>query len=410
VLLMDITTQGLSIFANAGLTIDAMEGLLEADAIGVFVATADGVAADIDLTFSSQSSVISSFFEFSVSSRLTFNTLGEAVYVGIPDRFVTFLSDRAKSRLVSPAPGLPAQFYAVPAGAPLLEGGYAPAGAYVVFQMAGSMTLLSIFEMSGSFQMVFTQGVFEAKFDAQMKLAPLGQVDASGILSISKNGIYGALQLGGKFEVGPVELFGAMQLEVNTTGTNKTIERVQYNFDTRTVSSTKVPVILAAKTQRVFIGGLMELPGFTLEGSFEMVNSPSEFRVSVNATFNAFSLLFLRVDGTLAIVKGNHAGVVINLNAVLETGLFGIDSVFNVDASFQLKVNTRSGSGSDQYDYGVMRGYTRVAWSGDISLLGAIDIESSGFIESYYGMFRCEFTGSAEILTTGHSGTLEKKA
>jgi hypothetical protein len=42
VLLMDITTQGLSIFANAGLTIDAMEGLLEADAIGVFVATADG--------------------------------------------------------------------------------------------------------------------------------------------------------------------------------------------------------------------------------------------------------------------------------------------------------------------------------------------------------------------------------
>jgi hypothetical protein len=92
---------------------------------------------------------------------------------------------------------------------------------------------------------------------------------------------------------------------------------------------------------------------------------------------------------------------VINLNAVLETGIFGIDAVFDVDASFQLKVNTRSGSGRDQYDYGVLRGYTRVAWEGDISLLGTIDIASSGFIESYYGMFRCQFTGSAEILTQG---------
>ena len=35
VLLMDISSRGLSIFANAGLDIDAIDGLLEADAIGV---------------------------------------------------------------------------------------------------------------------------------------------------------------------------------------------------------------------------------------------------------------------------------------------------------------------------------------------------------------------------------------
>jgi hypothetical protein len=152
--------------------------------------------------------------------------------------------------------------------------------------------------------MAFANSVFEMKFDAQMRLDPIGQVDAGGILNVSMEGIYGALQLGGKFKLGPVEIFGAMQLELNTTGGDRIIERVQYDFDTRTVSSGRIEVTLPAETQRVFVGGIMIVPGFELKGSFEMVNNPNEIRVSVDASFRAFDALFLGISGDVAIVKG----------------------------------------------------------------------------------------------------------
>jgi hypothetical protein len=107
-----------------------------------------------------------------------------------------------------------------------------------------------------------------------------------------------------------------MQLEINSYGAPVTIERVQYDFDTRTVSDGKVPVILPAKSQRIFIGGVMVIPGFELEGEFEMINNPDVFSVSVKAYFNAFDTLVLDVNGAVAIVKGSSPGLVVNTTAL----------------------------------------------------------------------------------------------
>jgi hypothetical protein len=41
-------------------------------------------------------------------------------------------------------------------------------------------------------------------------------------------------------------------------------------------------------------------------------------------------------------------------------------------------MNTRSGDGTDQYDHGVRRGYSRIAFAGSMKLLGAIDIQANG--------------------------------
>ena len=137
---------------------------------------------------------------------LAFNTLGKQVGIAIPDRFMPYLSERAKARLTSLGPGLPRNYYSVPAGAPLLGGQFGPAGPYFLFRMEGSASVVSVFEMTGEFQMVFTSGTFQVKFDAQMSLDPLGQLDASGILTVTSDGVYGALQLGGRLELGPLEL------------------------------------------------------------------------------------------------------------------------------------------------------------------------------------------------------------
>ena len=162
---------------------------------------------------------------------------------------------------------MPANAYTVPAGAPLLDGTYADPGFYILFSMQGFVKIVNVFEVTGSFQFVFANDKFEVKFDAQMKLDPIGQVNADGILQIDSRGVVGALQLGGQFELGPVKIFGAMQLEINTTGDGRIIERVQYDFKTKTVSPGKTQVLLPAETQRIFVGGIMQIPGFELEGS-----------------------------------------------------------------------------------------------------------------------------------------------
>ena len=146
----------------------------------------------------------------------------------------------------------------------------------------------------------------------------------------------------------------------------------------------------------IFVGGIMQIPGFDLEGSFLFVNNPSEIRVTVDATFKAFDALFLGVNGTVAIIKGSNPGLVINIDAYLKSGFFGIDGIFDLNATFNMKVNTRSGSGSDSFDYGVMRGYTRIAFSGSMKLMSVIDLNVSGYIEAYLGMFRAEINGSAD--------------
>ncbi|MEY3457290.1 MAG: hypothetical protein RL215_447, partial [Planctomycetota bacterium] len=396
--LMESNSQGLVVFADAGITVGAAIDLIEASVTGVFMVTTSGLAADIDLVFSAKSRVFEDAFSFDVEARAAFNTTGQEMGIIVPDRFMQYLSPRAKARLTSPGPDLPANAYTVPAGAPLLGGGNAAPGFYIVFGMQGFVRIVRSFDLNGSFQMVFANNTFEVGFDAQLRLDPIGQVDASGSLTMHQQGLVGALQLGGRFELGPVKIYGAMQLEVNSTSTDLIIERVQYDFKNKVVSSDKVPVTIPRHSQRIFVGGFMEIPGFKLEGSFEFANNPNEIRVSVDASFRAFDALFLGVDGDVAIVKGTHPGLVMNLDAYVKAGFFGVDEVFDLNATFELKVNTRPGDGSDHYDYGVQRGYTRVGFDGSMSLLSTIDLDVSGYIEAYLGVFRAEINGSAEIL------------
>jgi hypothetical protein len=341
--------------------------------------------------------IFSSVLDFNVTSTAVFNTTGSTQEIKVPSRFENALSTRAKARLKTASDG-DGKAYTVSGGAPLANGEFEDAGPYAVFLMSGDLTLASVFELTGNYRMVIANGYFEVGFGATLSLDPLGGAEASGMLNISSAGVYGAVQLGGSFKLAGLEFFGAMQLEMNTTNDPVTIDRVQYDFDNRRISDTTIPVMLPANTQRIFNTGSMAIPGFELEGTFELINGPDAIAVTFDATFRAFDALFLHTAGDVNIVKGSNPGIVIDLNATVSSGFFGVDSVFEMESTFRLKVNTRSGGSADQYDEGIARGMVRIDINGNMVLLSTLKLQMGGYIESYAGVFRVEATGSMELL------------
>ncbi|MEI7700245.1 MAG: hypothetical protein WCK86_10635, partial [Planctomycetia bacterium] len=273
VFLMELNTQGMSILAEG--TVPLMypaATMISMEVGGAFFVRGDGVAAEIDMTFLpiGAAGIFSNVFDFEVTSTAVFNTTGEKLEIKVPSRFEDYLSDRAKGRL-EPASDGNGKAYTVSGGAPLANGEFEDAGPYAVFLMNGDLTLASVFELTGNYRMVIADGYFEVGFGATMSLAPLGGAEASGMLNVSTEGVYGAVQLGGNFQLGGLQFFGAMQLEMNTTSAPVTIDRVQYDFDSRTISDTTERVDLPANSQRIFNTGSMVIPGFELEGTFELI-------------------------------------------------------------------------------------------------------------------------------------------
>ncbi|MCY2990036.1 MAG: hypothetical protein NTY19_19505, partial [Planctomycetota bacterium] len=408
VFVLQADAQGLAVFADGVIPLpDPAQSMLTLEATGALVINSQGVAAEIDLAVvPTGQSVFAEVFSFDVTARAVFNSTAADQEVEVPEKFQDFLSAQALARL-EPASDGTGLAYVVPGGAPKLDGTEAAPGVFVVFILDGQLTLASVFNLSGSYRLAISEGLFEVEANAQLALAPIGQVDASGTLRVTNAGVVGALQLGGRFELGPLQIYGAMQLELNTTGSDQTIQRYQYDFPSHTVSTTPVDVTLAPDTLRIFVGGVMSVSGFNLQGTFELLNNPNVISVSFDASFNAFDVLRLHAGGAVSIVKGANPGLVMNMGASLESGFLGIDGVFDMNTSFQLLVNTRGGGGSDAYDLGVQRGLTRIAVSGELTLLGALSMQGGGYIESVGGVFRLQigmstsFFGLASLNASG---------
>mgnify|MGYP003336265435 CR=1 FL=1 len=68
-----------------------------------------------------------------------------------------------------------------------------------------------------------------------------------------------------------------------------------------------------------------------------------------------------------ATMRRRNVDLVIDVGATLQAGAFGIDGIFSLDVDFRLKMNTRGGTGRDQYDLGIQRGYSRVSFAGKMN-------------------------------------------
>jgi hypothetical protein len=392
--------QGLSVLASGQAS---LLSLISLQVHGAFFIRADGVAAEIDMALQSPTAVpaFSNAISLTVAATSIFNTTGQAQTIIVPPRFIDHLSDRAKARLTTSGDQ---KTYTVPAGAPAADGSEAAAGPYSVFIMEGSLTLVNMFTTTGTYRMRVSGSVVDLSFDAAMTLDPIGTVDTSGSLSVSSAGVYGNLHLGGSFELGSLEAFGAMQLELNTTSGPQPVERRLYDFANRRISNNRVNVTVPASSQRIFISGMMAIPGFRLEGSFELVNQTDIVSITLDASFEAFGGNVLHINGSAVIVKQGHTGFVLNLQAVADFPL-EVDGVFELDADFQLKINTRGGSGQDQYDLNLPRNSTRMDWNGTLTLLTLLKLQGSGSIEYVGGQLQMDVSVSMDVLGNSVSAT-----
>ncbi|HCP13894.1 MAG TPA: hypothetical protein DIT89_16290, partial [Planctomycetaceae bacterium] len=398
--LMEINAEGMSVLVDADIPLFMPAAtFVSMQCGGALFIRSTGVAMEIDVDFVPLGvvDIFANVFSFRVTSTLVLNTSGTDLEIEVPDNFIPSLSDRAQARL-SPASDGSGMAYAVSGGAPRSNGTFEEPGAYSVVMMHGECTVASVFSTEGTYRMLIASNLFEVEFSADMTLNPLGTVQADGMLSVSDEGVYGTLQLGGSFNLGGLSIYGAMQLELNTTGGPVVVQRLQYDFDSRQVRDETITVTLPADTMRINADGIMEIPGFELQGSFELINNSDAISLTFDATFRAFDALFLQTSGTVAIPKGANPGIVINLAATVSSGFFGVDAIFEMNSTFQLKVNTRSGSGQDQYDLGLSRGMVRIDINGQMILLSTLKLQVAGYIESRAGVFSMAVSGSMEIL------------
>jgi hypothetical protein len=362
---MEISKEGMEVFAKADIELGPEEvRLLDVDALGVLIINDKGIAGDIQVTVGAGNiAAIKDWFDFEVSARVVFNTANIEQEVAISDRFLPYLTPEFIATLTPnnnpPDPRRPfknasSYKYVVDNRPPVRPDGIqGPEGSYIVIDAKGKLEIAKAFRVNGDFyfQLDATPSMFITA-NASMALDPLGAVTASGTLYIDRTGVYGGLQLGGSLELGPVGIFGAAQLEFNSTPVNAEIIRYKYDFDERRVTDERERLLMTPGTFRIHVAGYMGIEGsFELKGEFFLENRTDVVAISVDASFQAFGASLLYVDGDAYIVKKGDKGLVAKLVASIQSPI-QIPDIFELEASFLLEINTRGGEGSDAYDLG----------------------------------------------------------
>ncbi len=421
---LTISADGLQMFAKGDLEFGPPDvRLLDIDALGVFVINDKGVAGDMQIDVKAGDiAAIKDYFQFDVSARVVFNTTGEDQQVKILDRFLPFLTEDFKTLLVdcedAPPPSVSNTFantatkcYVVGAAPPPRPNGtQGPVSMYVVLAAQGNLNIAQVFRLHGDFYFELNSSPeLFVTLNASIALDPIAAAAISGTFHIDKHGAYGGLQIGASLDVGPLHLFGAAQFEFNTQSFDASIDRYVFDFNQERVTDQRETVILKPGSFHIIVAGVASITdSFKFRGYFELENKPDVIAVSLDASFNAFDALRLHAFGNFNIVKGPKPGLVMNVGATLEAGFLGFDGVFDMEATFQLLVNTRGNGPMDQYDLGVQRGLTRIAVSGELALFGALTMQGSGFIEVNNGVFRMQvnmstsFFGLANLSASGY--------
>jgi hypothetical protein len=393
VFFMEINPEGFALFVDASLPLNiGPVPVAQFDASGLVVINEDGFAADLTLTFQPPpaGSILQNVLDFQVSARLVMNVTGKRQEFKVTDDLLEFLSPSSSARLEDCADGAPKKCLVIPGGAPNLDGSEGAPGPYFVIEAEGDLVVFTVFRLHGDFRIEIAVDRFQLGVNASLSLDPLGTVVASGFLEINSEGVVGSMLLAGKLSLGPITFVGAFTFELNSTGSDKTIQRYQFDFESETVLAQKVDVTIPANTVRIFIAGKLRVAGFTIRGTFELINSPDVFSIRVDGTLDVF-IVTLNVSGTFKIVKRNNPGIVLNLTTSASLNIAG---VINISGRFVIQFNSRSVN-----DEGIPARSFKIAVEDlNLSLLGVLNFTGSGFIEIRQGVFRMGFQVSGSFL------------
>ena len=336
----DISPGGLKVLADGRLTLGPAGDFFVIQVIGVLVINNAGLAADIDLSINLGSAIPSSQMGLSAAGRLIINTTGVEQSVTIPNKYLANLSPTAQSRLLTDASGN--KYYPIAAGALRVDGSHAPAGAYVEVSFGGTVRIFAL-NLVGNFLLTATTSEFTLNVDATANLL-IGNLTASGFLSVRSDGVIGSLQMGltvGTSGLGSdaFVITGTFQLEINSTNTAQPIKTLDVASD-GTVLGIKDGTI-SANTYRLVVGGSLKIMStFTVRGRMELKFSPDGFEVQFDATLSLGGFGNVSVRGGAVITNANGTPV-FAVNLALGVNALSIPSV-TVEGNFTLKVNTSS--------------------------------------------------------------------
>lgn len=230
-----LTTAALRLGPDIGSTSTALVGL---SALGVFVITGAGIAADLDVDVHLGVPGLGGAF----SARLLINTTGVDQEVELPTRIIGFLEDSSSpladdllARLV-PCESGSVECYVIDARVPdlmdagtvlaLLEGSgtvrYGDAGPYVVALLRGEFHFLEVATATGLAGISISDDQFAIIYNLAFSLGPDAisiDFEVSGTMSISSDGLY--LNVGVELDMNITSLFEVDVdgfLTIDTTG------------------------------------------------------------------------------------------------------------------------------------------------------------------------------------------------
>ncbi|MFC1516467.1 Ig-like domain-containing protein, partial [Thermodesulfobacteriota bacterium] len=280
VLLFEVNNTGLTAFVAAGLEFgpdieaDSDNKLFDMNALGGLVINGDGIAADIEVSVS-VGGALSNVLALNASARLMFNTTSEDQTITIPELYAVFLDGSTT--------------FTISGGAPRLDapGNFEDPGPYFLVSLQGRLTIASAFVIAANFHLKISGAGLELGFDGEIDLGGFASLDVEGG-AVIEDGVFAAyVGLKVNIDVAGIKIEGDAVLEINTSGTEKTV--LDALGDKHEISGNTYKVSVAAD---IDLFGVLEAAG-----SVEIGVENGDFLIDVNATLDFFSILDVGISG-----------------------------------------------------------------------------------------------------------------
>ena len=185
-----------------------------------------------------------------------------------------------------------------------------PSSARVSMSGALSLTMGGVerFAIRGAFGLAVNVDGIEMAMNGEVSVEGLGLFSVSGGLGMGRDGLWGALQLGGRTLTGPgYELSGAFQVEVNSTGVEHVVPGLEISRMTGEVLKDRA-VTLAPTSLRLTVGGRLKVgEGFEVAGAFGIEGSGLRLRFFMDGRMTVFGV-GLSVRGEAALFGSDGTG------------------------------------------------------------------------------------------------------
>ncbi|MBT6144559.1 MAG: hypothetical protein HOH74_03955, partial [Gemmatimonadetes bacterium] len=401
----------LKAFAAANLEfgpdIGASDGsrIFNMSALGALVLNSSGIAADIDVSVS-VGGALSSVLRLEANARLVINTTGADQSITIPAQFVAFMSGSesltslplstsldttSESPIFGLAGKLDSRFtrqadgsatFTIAGGAPRLDGKTDPAGAYIFVSVDGKLTIASTFVIDGAFALKISTTGLELGFNGELDLGGFASVTVAGG-AVIENGVFAAyvsLAVGIDLDPLDVEINGTAELEINSSGTTKSVSDA---------SGTEHQIL--ANTYKVTATAEIDFFGvLTADGTVEFGVENGQFVIGVDAVVDFLSIVDVDISGYFNTDGTFSFSGTINLDLTVGSGLgrFGVDGGIGLAFSDSgvsghgsvgivvvgQKFNVASASFSLNWDTGA----TVIRVEGPLSVWVQVSIDSDG--------------------------------